>query len=381
MGAPPALSSPSSAHDSSFSADSISLMKFEVKSKLLTTNNTAFPAGIFLAQTGGYSILLDYCVNIFFPEQMFSDFLDPVRFVPPVNWPLLAQRGQIELADIRSSVQWNHGEEAIIRTLRDLCSTGYVCGYLDEYFLENTRAYRRCHNKHETLIVDVDDFAENFDIAVYNSDDRFIIQSVPANLLVQSIVSTDGWPVAYTYNSRDLAPGYCKGMRKPLYHIRSRVPITPLINLQTFREQIRDYCESTARYISYLGDPLTNWTENGGEYGLGYYRSLTRFVSSMGVSQMPIDPRTTKLIYEQKAVMIERFKVIEKQGLIFPDSITASLRQLTQETLLLHTNVVAMNRGLIARDYPSVIEAIETISANDREWSTTMLKFLDEGGI
>jgi hypothetical protein len=314
---------------------------FDTENIARATNNTAFPSGIFKALYGHNSSLLNYGIILFFPNSLFKSRHDPARCVPAINWPLLEREGSIKIRDARWELALGMGINEFSDRLVACFAAGYLCGYLDEFYIPESPTFNRRHNKHETLLCGYDSSLNSVGLAMYDSRGNFRIIQTPLLNVLLALTSKEGWPPEYTYDARDRAMGFCDEMRKPFYLITPAEAECHSINASLVYAQFEDALNSRSTYSAYIGDPLTNWTENEGVYGLAYYDSCADFVALCLDSARPIDLRATRLIVEHKAMMLERLTQLESQGYIFGDGVRTAYRNMLSMAKGIHLNCIA----------------------------------------
>ena len=134
-----------------------------------------------------------------------KDGTDFARTVPPVNWRLLARHKEISIVDVRPRLSMDDGLKPFAQALLVTVREGYVCAYLDEFYLKGSPTYGKWHNKHETLICGYDAAKNALALAFYGSDGRFALVDMDLGHAVASFASIKGWPRQWTcllYTSR-----------------------------------------------------------------------------------------------------------------------------------------------------------------------------------
>jgi hypothetical protein len=316
-------------------------LPFEPNNAFRTYHNTAYPSGIFTALYGGNSSLLNYGILLYVPDALVKEGTDFARTVPPVNWRLLARHKEIEISDVRPRLSLEGGLGPFAGALLSAVNEGYVCAYLDEYYLRGSPTYGRWHNKHETLICGYDASKKTLAMALYGADGRFALVDAQLANAVASFASTEGWPRQWRFDAADRAAGFCDAMKKTAYLIKVAPRPQPMLDRVLIRRQLEDQLHSRCSYSSYIGDPMTNWTEEPGVYGLATYGAYEEMISQFADGGRAVDPRATRVLWEHKVLMVERVAALRTQGCAIPEGIDHSLKEAATIAKALHWNLSA----------------------------------------
>jgi hypothetical protein len=320
-------------------------LPFEPNNAFRTYHNTAYPSGIFTALYGGNSSLLNYGILLYAPDALAKDGSDFARTIPPVNWRLLTRHKEIGIVDVRPRLSMDDGLKPFAKALLSAVSEGYVCAYLDEFYLKGSPTYGRWHNKHETLICGYDAPKNTLALALYGSDGRFALVEMDFGHVVASFASIKGWPRQWTFDATDRALGFCAAMKKPVYVIRAASQPQPALDWRLIARQLEDQLHSRCTYSDYIGDPMTNWFEAPGVYGLDTYGAYGQMIAQFAAGGRAVDPRATRVLWEHKVLMIERVGALRKQGCAIPEALDRPLKDAATISKALHWSLSAGARG------------------------------------
>lgn len=320
-------------------------LPFEPNNAFRTYHNTAYASGIFTAMYGGNSSLLNYGILLYAPDSLAKDGTDFARTVPPVNWRLLARHKEISIVDVRPRLSMDDGLKPFAQALLSTVREGYVCAYLDEFYLKGSPTYGKWHNKHETLICGYDAAKNALALAFYGSDGRFALVDMDLGHAVASFASIKGWPRQWTFDATDRAEGFCAAMKKPVYVIRAAPQPQTALDRSLIARQLEDQLHSRSTYADYIGDPMTNWFEAPGVFGLETYGAYEQMIAQFAGGGRAVDPRATRVLWEHKVLMIERVAALRKQGCMIPEALDRPLKDAATIAKALHWSLSAGARG------------------------------------
>jgi YD repeat-containing protein len=189
----------------------------------------------------------------------------------------------------------------------------------------------------------IDDTAK---VCLYDKSGEFRSIDIPFTHLLLAFISEQGWPQAYTYDERDRIFGFCDAMRKPVFLVKVVASREAPLDKRLIFRQIDDALNSASTYGEYVGDPMRNWTEGPGSYGLSAYRTCADFMAMCRAKRLPMDIRVTRLLFEHKSLMIERLEHLRRAGCNIHENVVQAYKGLLISTKALHLNMVAsLKRG------------------------------------
>ncbi len=352
---------------------------FEVDNTFKTYNNTAHASGIFTAAFRGNASILNYGILLYFPDNLLENPDECVRLVPPVNWLLLARHGELDVAELRPEISkaLDLGLEELAIALLSSMERGYIRIYLDEYYIPLTGHYRKKHYKHETLVCGFDADKGAVVIAAWDKQGEFRMIRVPFYAFLQSVKSEKGWPEEWGYRDRFDQDGYYSNtLRKPIYCIKIRSDKKSSLDKNLIKAQIQDALMSRCTYSHYIGDPMTDWHEDTGSYGLAAYEAFANYADLCATKGRRIDPRVSRLFWEHKVIMTERLAMLRLEGASIPPAIDIAYQKASFIARKVHLMLFQNAAQGEASDAVLIRKEMHRMSALERETMDSLLKFL-----
>lgn len=177
----------------------------------------------------------------------------------------------------------------------------YICIYLDEFYIENSRKYKFEHFEHEFLIYGYDLVNKTFDCMFYGMDKHYKSRQVLFDSLNKGFYSE--------YLNRDLPVILYK------FHI-DNIWLRPLYNIdfKYVSLLIRNYVEGhnflyNRRNINPLNSNIIN------EYGINVYNDLVHYIEDVKKNKTWVDIIPFYLFYEHKKCMGKRIAYLCEVGL------------------------------------------------------------------
>jgi hypothetical protein len=173
-------------------------------------------------------------------------------------------------------------------------------------------------------------------LVFYDRRGRFGVVAVDLTSVLLALSNESGWPSEWTYDNSDRSVGFCDAMRKPVYGIRINAKLKEPLDTNLISFQLKDAIGGISTYNSYVGDPLTNWFERPGQFGLHTYHALKKYFFRCATTPGLLDMKVTRVLWEHHLLMCERISLLSAQGIVVPPHIYHSYQALAHQAKIVH---------------------------------------------
>lgn len=306
---------------------------FSLRNHFTTFNYNGFPGGVIHGNWGTHGSLLNYGISMHFPYARVSAGIAPsFRFIPELNWPLVATGGEVTVEDVRDDFE-ELGIERVARALLEHLASGYLCLHLDKYYIPRSRWFLRKHYQHDVIIVGMDPVKRTVRVVQgFDRQNEYLRSEMKLMWLLLAIKSRAGWDRFPT------SPDCMRHFREPIYKITVTGSRYASYNVRGIKESLHSYVNSKPSWSRTDYGPVSPLfvdTPKNGAYGLSTYKYIAETILMYG-NRADFDFKITKLLWEHKQLMVERLTACRRMGLVVQDADLRSIRELESCAVAVH---------------------------------------------